>query len=170
QEDFQREVRNVLSKACTPAAVRTAWGEGADHPDRTAWSSLAEMGVLDVVVPEAEGGLGLDEVSLVLILQEAGYAGLPDPLVETAAVALPLAAASVHDRMSTITSDLGGSVVPWAADADLLLLRGDEGELRLVRPSDVAIEPVGTVDVARRAGRVSGASGAGAVVTENAAV
>ena len=123
QEDFQREVRNVLSKACTPAAIRAAWGEGAEHPDRTAWSSLAEMGVLDVVVPEAEGGLGLDEVSLVLILQEAGYAGLPDPLVETAAVAMPLAAASVQDGMSTITSDLGGPLVPWAADADALLLR-----------------------------------------------
>src|SRR5436190_1920245 len=168
QEDFQREVRNVLTKACTPAAVRTAWGEGADRPDRAAWSSLAEMGVLEVVVPEADGGLGLDEVSLVLILQEAGYAGLPDPLVETAAVAMPLAAASLEDRASTITTDLGGPLVPWALDADLLLLRSGDNELRLLKPHEVAVEAVETVDGSRRAGRIT-SKGGGAVVTENAA-
>src|SRR5947209_3885703 len=133
QLDFQREVRNVLSKACTPAAVRTAWGEGASEPDRSAWNALAEMGVLDVVVPEEQDGLGLDEVALVLILQEAGYAGLPDPLMETAAVALPLAAPWVQNHTATITTDLGGPLVPWAADADMLLLgpSGPEGEVRL---------------------------------------
>src|SRR4051794_39485298 len=169
QEDFQREVRNVLTKACTPAAVRTAWGEGADRPDRAAWSSLAEMGVLEVVVPEADGGLGMDEVTLVLILQEAGYAGLPDPLVETAAVAMPLAAASLSDRPVTVTTDLGGPIVPWAADADHLLICGDSGELRLVERGDVTIEAVETVDVSRRAGRVSVNPGSGVVVTEEAA-
>ena len=169
QEDFQREVRNVLTKSCTPATVRAAWGEGADHPDRAAWQALAEMGVLDVVVPEAEGGLGLDEVSLVLILQEAGYAGLPDPLVETAAVVMPLAASSVHDRMSTITTDLGGPVVPWAADADLVLVRSGDSELRLVKESDVTVEAVDTVDGSRRAGRVSVRGGAGTVVTQDPA-
>src|SRR4051794_23489448 len=96
QLEFQQEVRNLLTKTCTPAAVRTAWEPGA--PDRQAWASLAEMGVLDVVVPEDQDGLGLDEVSLVLILQEAGYAGLADPVVETAAVAMPLVASSLSTR------------------------------------------------------------------------
>src|SRR5205814_4390616 len=136
---------NGLTKACTPATSRAAWGEGATEPDRSAWNALAEMGVLDVVVPEADGGLGMDEVTLVLILQEAGYAGLPDPLVETAAVAMPLAAASVQDGVSTITSDLGGPLVPWAADADALLLRTSETELRLVKLADVTVQAVETV-------------------------
>jgi alkylation response protein AidB-like acyl-CoA dehydrogenase len=154
QLEFQQEVRNLLFKTCTPATVRAAW-EGT--PDRQAWRSLAEMGVLDVVVPEDQGGLGLDEVSLVLILQEAGYAGLPDPLVETAAVAMPL----VGDRIehgSTVTSNLGGPIVPWAADADFVLV-GDTASVRLVPSSDVAVEPVETVDGSRRAGRITVAGG-----------
>ena len=43
-------------------------------------------------VPEAHGGLGLTELDLVLLLEEAGRVGLPDPIVETAAVAAPLLA------------------------------------------------------------------------------
>src|SRR5205823_4020856 len=71
--------------------------------------------------------------------------------------------------MSTITSDLGGPLVPWAADADLLLLRTGDSELRLVKASDVTVEAVETVDVSRRPGRVTVNTGAGTVVTENAA-
>jgi alkylation response protein AidB-like acyl-CoA dehydrogenase len=170
QEEFQREVRNVLSKACTPATIRMAWGEaGATEPDRSAWNALAEMGVLDVMVPEADGGLGMDEVTLVLILQEAGYAGLPDPLVETAAVAMPLAASSLTERPVTVTTNIGGPIVPWAADADHVLVRDDNGGVRLVGQSDVTVEPVETVDVSRRAGLVSVNVGASTVVTETAA-
>src|SRR5205085_12038501 len=81
QEEFQREVRNVLTKACTPATIRTAWGEGATEPDRSAWNALAEMGVRDVVVPEGDGGRGLDEGTRVLILQAYSFAARHDTLV-----------------------------------------------------------------------------------------
>ena len=43
QEEFQREVRNVLTKACTPATIRAAWGEGG-RPSRRGEHRL---GVLD---------------------------------------------------------------------------------------------------------------------------
>jgi alkylation response protein AidB-like acyl-CoA dehydrogenase len=41
------------------------------------------------VVPEAHDGLGLDDVDLVGVLEEAGRACLPEPLLETAALAAP---------------------------------------------------------------------------------
>src|SRR5437879_2343896 len=74
------------------------------EPTRAAWDALAEMGVLGILAPEATGGMALDEQWLVLLLEEAGYAGLPHPIVETAAVAMPL----VSDRVAPaaiITSD-----------------------------------------------------------------
>jgi alkylation response protein AidB-like acyl-CoA dehydrogenase len=85
-------VRDLLAKECPPAAVRAAWtNETGRCP--SAWAALTKMGVLGVVAPEAVGGLGLDEVDLVLVLEETGRCALPEPIVETAAVAAPLLAA-----------------------------------------------------------------------------
>ena len=56
------------------------------------------MGVLGLLVPEAHGGLGLDELDLVLLLEETGRAALPEPLVETAAVGGAAARASSARR------------------------------------------------------------------------
>ncbi len=64
-------------------------GGGRRRPARVrrVWAQLAEMGVLGAAVPEADGGLGLDAVALVGLLEEAGRAALPLPLMETAFVA-----------------------------------------------------------------------------------
>ena len=60
---------------------------GVRHrPRPELWDKLAGMGVVGLTVPETHGGLGLDEVDLVLILEETGRAALPEPLVETTAV------------------------------------------------------------------------------------
>lgn len=151
---FREAVRDLLAKHCAPEAVRAAWEAPAGELDRGVWDALSEMGVLTVLVDEEIGGLGLDERSLVLLLEEAGYAGLPHPLVESAAVVLPLA----DDRLSgneLVSTDLGGPNVPCAADADALLLQTPEGALHLVPASDAHVEAVEAVDGARRLGRVS---------------
>ncbi|HEX8802796.1 MAG TPA: acyl-CoA dehydrogenase family protein, partial [Acidimicrobiales bacterium] len=92
QTAFRDAVRDLLDKECPPEAVRAAWEAPAGALDRDVWDRLDEMGVPATLVPEAAGGLGLDERSLVLVLEEAGRAALPHPLVETAAVAAPLLA------------------------------------------------------------------------------
>jgi alkylation response protein AidB-like acyl-CoA dehydrogenase len=89
---FRDAARDLFDKECPPAVVRAAWEAAPGALDRAVWDRLAEMGVLGTVVPEAADGLGLDEQALVLVLEEAGRAGLPHPLVETAAVAAPLVA------------------------------------------------------------------------------
>ena len=150
QVAFAEAVRSLLEKQCTPDVVRQAWD---GELDRTVWAALAEMGVLSVLVPEADGGLGLDERSLVLLLEESGYAALPHPIVETAAVAMPLVAGQV-DAAAVIASDLGGTHVACAGDADWLLLR-DGDDLHLVAAAAVTTTPIDTVDRGRRAATVA---------------
>jgi hypothetical protein len=174
---FRDAARDLLDKECPPAVVRAAWEAPAGSLDRSLWDRLAEMGVPATIVPEASDGLGLDEQALVLVLEEAGRAALPHPLVETAAVAAPLVAdgpagagagrapaapagpgpAGLPDAhgLGMVASDLGGPHVPCAADADWLLLHdGQSGALHLVDPAAVVLTPVDTVDGARRAATV----------------
>jgi hypothetical protein len=148
QVAFRDAVRDLLAKECTPAVVRAAWEAPAGELDRGVWESLDAMGVLSLLVPEADGGLGLDETYLVPILEECGRVALPHPVVETAMVAAPLLGAGT----GMVSTDLGGPNVPCADDADQLLLSwGDQ--LRVVRRGDVALAPVDTVDRSRRAAR-----------------
>ena len=75
-------VRDLLAKHAAPDVVRAAWDAPPGALDRDVWERLVAMGVPATLVAEADGGLGLDERSLVLVLEEAGRAALPHPLVE----------------------------------------------------------------------------------------
>ena len=92
QLEFRSQLRSVLDRECTPAALRAAFDRAASGalPDRARWGRLAEMGVVGMTAPEARGGLGLGLVDLIGLLEEAGRAGLPEPLSETTAVVVPL--------------------------------------------------------------------------------
>ncbi len=73
---FRDAVRELLAKQCPPDAVRAAWSSDDGRvPD--VWPALAEMGVIGLTVPEAHGGLGMNELDLVLLLEETGRAALP---------------------------------------------------------------------------------------------
>lgn len=146
---FREAVRELLAKECSPAGVRAAWHAPAGDLDRGVWDSLGAMGVLSLLVPEAGGGLGLDETYLVPILEECGRVALPHPIVETAMVAAPLLGADA----GMATTDLGGPNLPCAADADVLLLLVGE-TLVQTAPDAVALTPVDTLDGGRRAAHV----------------
>jgi alkylation response protein AidB-like acyl-CoA dehydrogenase len=89
QRMFQESFREFLQSECPPDSLCALWeSDTGRSPER--WQKLAELGVLGVLAPEDTGGLGLSEVDLVLLLEEAGAVALPEPLVETAAVAVPL--------------------------------------------------------------------------------
>ncbi len=152
---FRDAVRELLAKECPSSAVREAWEPGAGRVGR-AWDTLAEMGVLGVLADESVGGLGLGFVDLVLLLEETGYAALPEPIVEHAAVAMPLVtdADAFLSGSETITAPFFHEpVVPYSDRADRLLLVHD-GDWFLVPGADVRLVPVESVDGARRLARV----------------
>jgi alkylation response protein AidB-like acyl-CoA dehydrogenase len=164
QGAFRDAARDLLAKEATPAVVRAAWDAPAGELDRGVWDSLDAMGVLGVLVPEADGGLGLDETFLVPVLEEAGRVALPHPLVETAMVGAPLLGVGA----GMVATDLGGPLVSCAADADVLLLRWGHTLARVDRDA-ADLAPAATVDGARRVARVTHQGTTGDPVTEDPA-
>ena len=77
-------VRDLLAKECPPADVRDAWTNETGRVPGL-WEQLAEMGVVGVLAPEADGRARAHDVDLVLVLEETGRYAVPEPIVETAA-------------------------------------------------------------------------------------
>jgi alkylation response protein AidB-like acyl-CoA dehydrogenase len=127
------------------------------------------MGVVGLTVPEEHGGMGLGLVDLVGLLEEAGRFGLPEPLVETTALAVPVLVeapgpqgAALRARWLAPVADGGAAIavgmsstpaVPGAEGADLLLLERD-GELHAVPAAAVALTPRPALDGSRRLAHV----------------
>ncbi len=154
QYAFRDAVRDLLVGTCPPKAVRASWD--ADDPwERDRWSALAEMGVVGLMAPEGAGGLGLTEVDLVLLLEEAGRAALPEPLADTALllplvpdewqepiasgqIALGVASAEATHVVGPVGADfivVGDQVFGPPDDADEQ--RSVDGSRRLLRVGDV---------------------------------
>lgn len=89
QRLLQSTVRDFLVGEVTPARIRELW-ETKSARSPALWRSLAEIGVPGLLVPESAGGMGMDEIDLVLLLEEAGRAALAEPVIATAAVGVPL--------------------------------------------------------------------------------
>jgi alkylation response protein AidB-like acyl-CoA dehydrogenase len=104
QDELRQGVRTVLDAECDADALRAfelADAAGRAELAANRWSVLAELGAPALVVPAASGGLGLSDVDLVGVLEEAGRACLPEPLLETAALAAPTLAALLPDPAAT---------------------------------------------------------------------
>jgi alkylation response protein AidB-like acyl-CoA dehydrogenase len=92
-----QSLRDVLDDLCTGADLRRAAeareAEAFAAACRARRERLQGLGFDAALVAEAQGGLGLGPVDLVLLAEEAGRAALPEPLIESAGIALPLLAA-----------------------------------------------------------------------------
>jgi alkylation response protein AidB-like acyl-CoA dehydrogenase len=187
QLEFRSQLRGFLERECTAADVRAAFDaacSGSRPQGRKRWEQLAAMGVVGLAVPESEGGLGLGAVDLVGLLEEAGRAGLPEPLAETAALVVPLlvevAAAggppgetARHWLRRIAGGEAIAAVVPdattpavWAGDADFLVVF-EPGRVVLAPAAEVDVTRVesidstrllGVVTVRRRSGSASGSA------------
>ena len=164
QLEFAAALRDVLARECGPDVVRAAW-DGS--PSTALWTTLTEMGVVGLLAPEADGGLGLADVDLVSLLVEAGRVAAPVPLVDIAAVAIPtLSMFGTAEQAATVASLADGSrrvalgllvdraIIEGVAEADELLLESADG-LHLVAPGDTSLELLDSVDGSRRLARVS---------------
>jgi alkylation response protein AidB-like acyl-CoA dehydrogenase len=140
-------VRGFLEKECTAKVVRDAWTN--DTGRSGLWPRLGELGVLGVLAPEECGGFGGDLLDLVLLLEETGRNALPEPVVEHAAVAMPLLdgkrAAAAATGEITITVAPASGIALYADSADLVLVDDD-----FVEPGTLSMRRHESVDGSRR--------------------
>ena len=100
------------------------------------------MGVVGLTVPETYGGLGLGLLDLVLLLEEAGRSGLPEPLLETVALAVPVLVEATSER----AHELRARWLPAVAAGEAVVAVGTEAMPSVpgaVGRRSVAPEPAG---------------------------
>lgn len=86
QQILKDTARKFFAGESPIAAVRKAI-ETETAYDAALWTKLAEQGFTGIITPEEYGGMGLGNVELALLMEEAGYALLPGPFFSTVAMA-----------------------------------------------------------------------------------
>jgi alkylation response protein AidB-like acyl-CoA dehydrogenase len=126
-------------------------------------AKVTEQGLTALSVPEEFGGMGLNDLDWVLILQELGYHGIPDSLSDAAYLAVDILnqlPASVALRKEWLPRMVEGRariavahpVNPFVADAaiaDLLLLWHDD-EIHALKPAQAKLSHNPSIDQSRR--------------------
>lgn len=164
---FREAISRFLMTEAPPEMLRDIWetDEGRSAQLR---SKMAQQGLTALCVPEAQGGLGMDDIVWSLLTQELGYYAIPDSLADTAYVAASFLR-DVQDD-SPLRSVLleriaegrfrvavGHSVNRFVADAHLadVLLLEREGSIYLVERSTIDLEHNQSIDSSRRLFRIS---------------
>jgi len=82
QELLRAEARKFLDQNASLEEVRKIV-ETEEGFDRALWNRMAELGWVGLTMPEAYGGVGLDLVTMLVLLEETGRTLFPSPLVST---------------------------------------------------------------------------------------
>jgi alkylation response protein AidB-like acyl-CoA dehydrogenase len=158
----------VLAAEVPTSVIRAGWPGGDFGLPAAAWRKLASTGAVGTLVPEEHGGLGLDENSLVPLLEEVGRSGLPVPAVETIAVAAPLLPRQDILTGDTLVAVGHGDLIPFGQVAGLIVVRDGDTMLSFGR-NDLDLVPEATVDGSRLLSRVAPVARAGTVLTDDPA-
>ena len=154
QRAFQRAVRDFLAKECPPEHVRAMTTDGTGRSLKL-WKGLAELGVVGLTVPEEYGGLGGNEVDLVLLLEEAGRAALPEPLLETTIGVSMLREIGGPPAEEWLPRVASGDAILTVAMRNVPLADAHVADLVLTPsgpalPDDLRSSPLRSVDATRR--------------------
>jgi alkylation response protein AidB-like acyl-CoA dehydrogenase len=119
QRAIQEAARDFLTDAANPDVIRAAV-EGTTGFDEGLWASFAEMGFAGLMIPEAQGGLGLGAVEMALVLEETGRVLAPVPFFETAVLAVQavLGAGSEEQKAGLLPRLASGTRASFAGAAN----------------------------------------------------
>lgn len=158
QREFVALAAEFFSENSGVAAARTRLD--ADTPPVPGATALAELGLLGLMVPEENGGLGQGVLDAVVVAEQAGRV-LASPSLTTAARATVLLAghpdlleqlATGQTRFAVLDGSPDGSDPSIdAASAELFLARDSDGRLLCGRGTQQPCDPI---DASRSIGRV----------------
>ncbi|GIX30603.1 MAG: putative acyl-CoA dehydrogenase FadE [Porticoccaceae bacterium] len=153
--------REFFATEMTADRLRRIWEEGGGCDDRL-WSALAELGLPGILVPEEQGGLGLDEAGAVRVVEEAGYVALPESPLHAAWLApflLPTLGEEGRARWlprllsgeARIAVGIPGDLAVEDADRAHLVLLSEGDALFALTAGSFRCEPRTSFDPGRRA-------------------
>ena len=166
QQAIKRTAKDLLADRFKPERFREL-AEAKAYDDE-AWKEMGELGWAGIFIDEAHGGQELGTVELVILMEELGYALAPVPFFSNAAAGLAIQAAGSDEQRQRwlpglASGELRGTVgllrggearlVPDAAEADLIVLAGEDGAAVAERGA-AEVEPFEALDSTRRFGRV----------------
>lgn len=110
EEDLLRaEARKFFRKNCDELALmKLVAAEHEPHRapeclwDRQIWQKMAELGWTTLAVPEDAGGLGMSAVAVATLIEEAGRAAFPSPLIATINATYVLAACGTEEAKAAL--------------------------------------------------------------------
>jgi alkylation response protein AidB-like acyl-CoA dehydrogenase len=153
--------RQMLVETCTPADLRKRLADESAI-DTARWQTIREMGLPGLIAPESAGGMGMEMIDLIGIAEAAGYVALPEPLLDTAGIAIPLLASLDTDK-GWLARAIDGAIIavghpanPFVADADIAqaLILADGDDLHIVERGNVTLTPQASFDPFRALFRV----------------
>ncbi len=152
QREIQATARDLLAARCTPAAVREA--AEARREDAALWEEVSRLGWPGIAIAEEHGGEGLGLVELCVVLEQAGAALAPIPLLPSVGAALMIARAGSAAQRERLLPQLAAGRTRGAVG-----LRGD-GACLLVGPARPAsdAEAIVLADLDRGGGSSSSSS------------
>ncbi|HEB88783.1 MAG TPA: acyl-CoA dehydrogenase, partial [Deltaproteobacteria bacterium] len=133
QDMLQETVRGFVQNECPTTRLRELFDEGSGH-DPALWAALCEMGLAGLIVPEEQGGAGLELLDLALVAEVMGESALPGPFLGHSLAALGvcwlgsreqrdaiLPALATGDRIATVAlqeSDSDWAPKDWTLESD----------------------------------------------------
>jgi alkylation response protein AidB-like acyl-CoA dehydrogenase len=100
QQQLHETVNRYLSEQYTFEKFR-AINASADGWDKTAWAGLAELGVLALNVPAAQGGLGYGPLETLSVMGACGRSLLLEPFLSSAVIATAVLRSFPDDTAAT---------------------------------------------------------------------
>ena len=111
QDALRDSVRAVLGDMVRAGTVRAVVDDGDSEAFDAMWQRLVGLGWHSLLIPEADGGLGLGLVDAVVVLEEMGRVTLPSPFLSAAVLATRMSQQlGSHDLLAELASGARGTV------------------------------------------------------------
>jgi alkylation response protein AidB-like acyl-CoA dehydrogenase len=137
QKLLRDTVRDALKKRATSARVREVMMTDR-AVDEDGWRELAELGLVGLLVPEADGGSGAGVVEAAIVAEELGRVLLPVPYLASAVLGATLVglAATDQQRADVLPGVAAGTTVLTVAHLGAAGKLTADPEVRAVRDGD----------------------------------
>ncbi len=115
QEMLRRSARSLLEKECPSTLVRRLMEDRVGYAPEL-WKTMADLGWVGLVIPEAFDGAGLGYVELAVVLEEMGRVLLPAPFIPTVLFAEAIKrAGNEHQKNNLLPRIAAGELIATLA-------------------------------------------------------